>query len=166
MPLSKAQWEQLPPDVKARYPKPGSNLGLWLVGALAIVTVSAFVGLGFSKYVDLPATGKLTGFEIPNESVVITRFEVNRDPGTRVTCALRAQDDRRVDVGYAWVEIVPSDERVSALSYPLATRSLAVLVEILGCSAGTEVTGVPLPQVEPGTELPEQPAPGRKPPNL
>ncbi len=166
MPLTKAQWEQLPAAVKARYPKPGSNLGLWLIGAAAIAVVAAFIGLGFTKYVDLPAAGKLTGFEIPSETVVITNFEVNRDPGTVITCALRAQDERRIDVGYAWVEIAPSEQRVTAVSYPLASRSLAVLVEVLGCSAGTEVTGVPLPQIEPGTELPEQPAPGRKPANL
>lgn len=166
MPITKSQWEALPPQVKSRYPKPGSNLGLWLIGITAATVVAAFVGLGFSKYVDLPAAGKLTGFEILDATTVDTNFEVNRDPGTTVTCALRAQDDRRIDVGYAWVEIAPSENRVSAISYPLETRKLAVLVEVLGCSAGTEVSGVPLPQLEPGTELPEQPAPGRLPPNL
>lgn len=166
MPLSKSQWEQLPTEVQARYPKPGSNFGLGLIGVLAAVVVASFVGFGFSKYVDLPAAGKLTGFEILDQNTVQTRFEVNRDPGTVITCALRAQDDRRIDVGYAWVEISPSDSRVSSVSYPLATRDLAVLVEVLGCSVGNSVTDVPLPQIEPGTELPEQPAPGRRPPNL
>lgn len=166
MPISKSQWEQLPAEVKARYPKPRSNFGLWLIGLVAIAVVTVFISQGFLKYVDLPAAGKLTGFEIPSPTVVITKFEVNRNPGTTVTCALRAQDDRRIDVGYAWVTISPSENRVSAVSYPLATRDQAVLVEVLGCSEGTEALGVPLPQIEPGTQLPEQPAPGRLPPNL
>lgn len=166
MALSKAQWEQLPPDVKARYPKPGSDLGLWLVGISAALVIASFVGFGFNRFVALPADGKLTGFEIVDDSRVQTDFEVNRDPGSTITCALRAQDERRIDVGYAWVEIAPSEQRVSAISYPLTTRKLAVLVEVLGCSVGSEVSGVPVPQVEPGTQLPEQPAPGRIPPNL
>ncbi|MDA2975372.1 MAG: DUF4307 domain-containing protein [Actinomycetota bacterium] len=166
MSLSKDQWEQLPPQVQSRYPKPSSNLGLQLVGTLAIITVVAFLGLGFDKFVKLDAGGKLTGFVITNASTVQTSFEVSRKPGTVVTCALRAQDERRIDVGYAWVEIAASENQVSSLQYPLATRKLAVLVEVLGCSAGTDVTGVPPPQLEPGTKLPAQPAPGRVPPNL
>ena len=166
MPITKSQWEQLTPEVQARYPKPGSNFGLWLIGTLAAAVIAGFVGFGFSKFVDLPAAGKLTGFEIQSDNTVLTRFEVSRDPGTLITCALRAQDDRRIDVGYAWVEIAANNERVTALSYPLATRDLAVLVEVLGCTAGTSVTGVPVPQIEPGTQLPEQPAPGRLPPGL
>jgi hypothetical protein len=166
MPLSRSQWEQLPSDVKARYPKPGNDRGLWLIGIVAAAVVAAFVGLGYEKYVSLPAVGKLTGFEILDNETVRTDFEVNREPGETITCALRAQDDRRVDVGYAWVEIAPSSDRRTAVSYLLATRKLAVLVEVLGCSVGKEVTGVPLPQIEPGTQLPEQPEPGRLPPNL
>jgi hypothetical protein len=166
MTLSKSQWEQLAPEVKSRYPKPGSNRGLVLIGVVALLTVTAFLGLGFSKYVLQPAAGKLTGFEVVNETLIKTNFEVSRAPGTLITCALRAQDERRIDVGYAWVEIAPSDQRVTSLQYPLATRKLAVFVEVLGCSVGQEVTGVPVPQIEPGTELPAQPAPGRVPPNL
>jgi hypothetical protein len=166
MALTKSQWERLAPEVKARYPKPGSNAGLLVVGLLALLTVIAFIGLGFSKYVVQPASGKLTGFEVVDETLIRTSFEVSRAPGTLITCALRAQDDRRVDVGYAWVEIAPSEQRVSALQYPLATRKIAVLVEVLGCSVGQQVTGVPAPQIEPGTKLPAQPAPGRVPPNL
>lgn len=166
MALTKSQWERLPPQVKARYPKPKSNFGLILIGLSASIAILLFVGLGFQKYVNLPAAGKLTGFVIVDATLVQTNFEVNRDPGTVITCALRAQDERRIDVGYALVEIAPSDQRISALSYPLATRDLAVLVEVLGCSVGSEVRGVPLPQIAPGTELPEQPAPGRRPANL
>lgn len=166
MALSKAQWEQLPPDIKVRYPKPGSNLGLWLVGIVAATVIAGFVGFGFNRFIAIPADSKLTGFVIVNDSKVQTDFEVNRAPGVTITCALRAQDERRIDVGYAWVEIAPSDERVSAVSYPLATRKLAVLVEVLGCSVGSTVIGVPDPQIEPGTQLPMQPAPGRIPPDL
>jgi hypothetical protein len=164
MALTKEQWEKLPPDVQSRYPKPSSNFGLKIFAVAVSVVVLGFLIMAFPRFVNLEVDSKLTSFKIVDENQVITEFEVKRDLNTEITCALRAQDDRRVDVGYAWLTIKPSNVESELINYPLATRSLAVLVEVLGCSVGDSVAAVPAPQVEPGTQLPDQPAPGRKPP--
>lgn len=74
------------------------------------------------------------------------------------TCAIRAQDSNRVDVGYAYLVLRPESAR--SQTYRLATRAPAVFAGVLGCQPGVATDRLPPPQFAPGVKPPAQPPPG------
>ena len=73
-------------------------------------------------------------------------------------CVLRAQDQRKTDVGYATLTL-PAGEKRFDVTYGLKTESRAVLAQILGCS-NTLPVRVPPPNFPPGVVIPAQDPPG------
>jgi hypothetical protein len=82
-------------------------------------------------------------------------FEVRRDGADDVVCVLRAQDSKRIDVGYAEIDIPPGDDYV-LVNYSLRTVAPAYAVEVLTCARPAELR-TPGPQFPPGIAVPEQP---------
>ena len=82
-------------------------------------------------------------------------FTVERDGADEVVCILRAQDSKRIDVGYAQIDIPPGEDAVT-VDYSLRTVAPAFTVEVLACERPGELR-VPGPQFPPGIAVPEQP---------
>lgn len=84
-------------------------------------------------------------------------FQVVNDRATDVVCVVRAQDENRIDVGYATVTVpAGSSDDVIITTYALRTLAPAYTAELLGCAAG-QGPRVPGPQFPPGVVPPAQP---------
>ena len=82
-------------------------------------------------------------------------FEVQRRASDELICILRAQDSKRIDVGYAEI-VIPAGEPTVRVDYSLRTVAPAFAVEVLACGLPGELR-VPGPQFPPGIAIPDQP---------
>ncbi len=128
-----------------------------------VVALVVLAGLGFVAAIGLvtlrliaPSVQYrvLAWNDVAADHVEVT-FEVRRSEFQDVVCVVRAQDEQRIDVGYAEVT-VPRGTTYEQVTYPLRTLAPAYIVEVLGCAAGgpPRVTG---PQFPPGVVPPPQP---------
>jgi hypothetical protein len=141
--------------MQERYGLDRRPVGRWIgVGVLVAVFVAiiAFVTVALSgSRVD----ARLVTWHVAAPDRVDMRIEVRRPAGTAVTCVLRAQDQHRIDLGYATLDLPPGADRV-VVDYALRTLAPAYTAELLGC----DVDGapqVPPPQFPPGVVPPAQP---------
>lgn len=148
-------FRELSPQMRERYGiRPTSRWAITaaVLAALVFIGASALVAL---RLVSPSVTFRLLAWsDIAADRVDVT-FEVRRGEQQEVTCVVRAQDDRRVDVGYASVTL-PRGTTYEQMTYPLRTLAPAFIVEVLGCEAGgpPRVVG---PQFPPGVVPPPQP---------
>jgi len=98
---------------------------------LAFVGILAFVTFGVTRN---PIESRLVSWDAAPDHVVIT-IAVTRPPEAEVTCVVRAQDENRVDLGYATVVLPPGDGDV-LLDYALRTLAPAYTAEQPSSSAG------------------------------
>lgn len=125
---------------------------------IAIVTVIFAVGVGFATF---SMSQKSIQFKLLTWSVVSPeradlQFEVRRIGSDALDCVVRAQDSKRVDVGYSVVTI-PSGNDLEEVNYSLRTLAPAFVVEVLTCVKSGEPTRVPGPQFPAGIAPPPQP---------
>mgnify|MGYP006273105529 CR=1 FL=1 len=90
-------------------------------------------------------------------------YQTAADSTTVVTCALRAQDSRRIDVGYAYLRLAGTAGAQRTITYTLSTTAPAVAAELLGCQLGDDMSRLPAAQFPPGVKPPAQAPPGRAP---
>ena len=146
----------LPPDLQARY---GIGRRSWLpllagvIGAAAFVAALAFVTFNL---VSPKVTYTLLAWNDISADRVDVTFDMRRAEDWDVYCVIRAQDESRIDVGYAVVGI-PRGTSYEQITYPLRTLAPAFVVEVLACEAGQPPTRVVPPQFPPGVVPPEQP---------
>jgi hypothetical protein len=141
--------------MQERYGMDRRPVGRWIgvtALTLAFVAVLAYVTVGLTRN---SVESRLLSWKDVGADRVDVAFEVRRSADDDVTCVVRAQDEDRVDVGYASVAIPPGDERVR-VDYSLRTLAPAYAVELLGCTAGRPPS-VPPPQFPPGVVPPDQP---------
>lgn len=144
----------LTPALRARYgllPVPLWKRGIAALAALLVV--GAVLLLGWTA-ANPAVTASLLTYRVVSPEQVLIIFEVTRPAEQAVTCVLRAQDIDHHDVGYATITIPPGPALVRG-EYSLATRTNAVVGEVLGCSAEGPPR-VPAPQFPPGTANPPQ----------
>ena len=101
---------------------------------------------------------QLVGFSVNSDTSVTVRWEIYRGQLETAFCAVRAQNDQRIDVGYAIVE-VSGGPSLATMTYDLTTESRAVLAEVLGCGPTADLQ-VPPPDFPPGIKAPAQQSPG------
>ena len=122
------------------------------------VILAAFVGAMVFVYVGVsgnPVESRLVAWDDVAPDRVDITISVNRPADAEVTCVLRAQDENRIDVGYATV-VLPPGEATVLLDYSMRTLAPAYTAELLGCSIDGPPTVSP-PQFPPGVVPPEQP---------
>lgn len=90
-------------------------------------------------------------------------YQSRGDATSFVTCAIRAQDARRIDVGFAYLRLRGTAGKQRTVSYTLTTTSPSVAAELLGCQSGDGTERLPTAQFPPGVKPPAQPAPGYAP---
>lgn len=149
---------ELPLHIQQRY---GLNRRNKIPGAMAAILATVVaLGMAMANYrQDHPSINwGLRSFSVQSAKNVSVVWEVSRSANQDTYCVIRAQDDKRMDVGYATVLVAAGNEKVTA-SYELATESLAVLVEVLGCATSPEMR-VPPANFPPGVKIPAQVPPG------
>ena len=103
---------------------------------------------------------RLSAFTVNSDTSVTVSWQIARPANTTVYCVLRAQNDKRVDVGYATVTVEkPGSVTEVNEIYTMRTESKAVLAEVLGCSVN-KAQRVPAPDFPPGVQIPAQDPPG------
>lgn len=135
------------------------------IAALA-VALAGYLWWAFFVGANPPVTAQLLTYNITSESTVSIIFETTTRPGLQgpFTCVIRAQDDQRIDVGYALYDVRPTNGAKRTNQWTLTTRKPAQFVEVLACGQGRERPAqAPAPQFPPGVKAPEQVAPGRAP---
>jgi len=150
--------QELPEHLQRRY---GVRQSRWRATVTGIVLTGMLLGgLGFIvlQHKNPTLAWRLDAFKVQSATQVFVKFTVDRQNGKTSYCVLRAQDDRRADVGYATVA-VPLGQGQVTMVYPLVTESQAVLAEVLGCATQTQ-QHVPGPNFPPGVKIPAQPSPG------
>jgi hypothetical protein len=119
---------------------------------LAFVGALAFVSVGLTSN---PVESRLISWDDVAPDRVDMTIQVRRPATDEVTCVLRAQDQQRIDVGYA-VVVIPAGEQQVLLDYALRTIAPAYTAELLGCAVDGPPS-VPPPQFPPGVVPPPQP---------
>ena len=124
-----------------------------LLGALALPFATRFAWQASSQQgvLSMPAFRVVDGTHIEADLLYAPKAEV-------FTCAIRAQDTNRVDVGYAYLVLRPGSTR--SWTYRISTRAPAVIAGVLGCQPGVATDQLPLPQFAPGVKPPAQSPPG------
>ena len=147
--------DQLSPEMQERYGlnhRGRSGVVITVIVAVAFLTAVAFAGV------------MLVRDNIRHELVVWTvvapdradaTFTVERTGADEVVCVLRAQDSKRIDVGYVEIDIPPGEDNVT-IDYSLRTVAPAYAVEVLTCERPGELR-TPGPQFPPGIAIPDQP---------
>lgn len=129
-----------------------SPMILTVLVAVAFLAAVAFAGAMLARN-DIQFL--LLRWEVVADDRADATFEVRRDGAEEVVCVLRAQDSKRIDVGYAEIDIPPGDDYV-LVEYSLRTVAPAYAVEVLTCARPEELR-TPGPQFPPGIAIPEQP---------
>lgn len=150
--------DQLSPEMQQRYGLDRRPIGRYVAVAvlvLAFVATLVIVGILITRP---KANVRLIEWRIVGPSRVDVTYQVDRPAGLDVTCVIRAQDAKRIDVGYALEELPPKSEGDADIhEFSLATLAPAATIEVLGCGTPGEIR-VPPPQFPPGVVPPEQPA--------
>ena len=125
---------------------------------VAVVVLVFVAALGF---VTFSMSQKSIQFQLLTWSVISPertdlRFEVRRIGNEALDCVFRAQDSKRIDVGYS-VVTVPSGSDYEQVDYSLRTLAPSFAVEVLTCVPTGEATRVPGPQFPAGVAPPPQP---------
>jgi hypothetical protein len=144
--------------MQARYGTARRGTTPFLITVLVLIIVAACWGGWHYKQSNPIVSSRLAAFKVISDNQVNITAEVSRPANTTTYCVLRAQNIRRIDVGYSTVT-VPAGRETVVFTYPLNTESLAVVAEVLKCSA-TLPMRVPPPDFPPGVKIPNQPLPG------
>lgn len=147
--------DQLSPEMQARYGLNQRRSFGWIVTivvAVAFLAAVAFAGVMMARD---NVQFLLLRWEVVADDRADATFEVRRNGAEEVVCVLRAQDSKRIDVGYVEIDIPPGDDYV-LIDYSLRTVAPAYAVEVLACERPDELRG-PGPQFPPGIAIPEQP---------
>jgi hypothetical protein len=143
--------------MRERYGLNGRPVGRRIAVAVVVlgfVGVLIWVTIGVSS--DNIQTRLISWGVVGPDRVDIT-YQVRADATTPIECVLRAQDENRIDVGYAEVIVPPSAvDDVVISNFALRTLAPAYTVELLGCATGA-APKVPPPQFPPGVVPPDQP---------
>lgn len=153
--------------LSARYGSPGhSNRKTVAIVSLLAAALAAYLWWAFFVGANPAVTASLLTYDITSPSSVTVTFETKTRPGLQgpFTCVIRAQDDERIDVGYALFDVRPTNGAPRTIEWVLTTRRAAQFVEVLACDQGVERPAkAPAPQFPPGVLPPQQVAPGRAP---
>ncbi len=142
--------------MQARYGLDRRPVGRWVGAAVVIVVFVAALGWVTVSLSGGAVQERLVSWDAAAPDHVNVTFEISRrEPAAEVRCVVRAQDQDRIDVGYATVVIAPGAAQVST-DYALRTIAPAYTTELLGCAVG-EAPRVPPPQFPPGVVPPAQP---------
>ena len=147
--------DQLSPEMRERYGLDRRPIGTWVAAGGLIVAFIGVLGILSLQINANPIEFRLVAWSVASPERVDVTFSVNRPAEAEVICVIRAQDENRIDLGYATVTLAPGS-RDELVEYPLRTLAPAFTVELLGCSVDGPPGVVP-PQFPPGVVMPDQP---------
>ncbi len=150
-----SQW---PAHIKERYGLTKKSKLPFLIGLLVASIVGLGLGMANYRQVNPVIDWYILSFDVQSDKRVNVEWQIARQENRETYCVVRAQNEKRQDVGYATVVIPPGDAKTTA-TYGLNTESLAVIAEVLGCAYKKEMR-VPPADFPPGVKIPVQDPPG------
>ena len=141
--------------MRTRYGLDRRRLSPLVVGVIIVVAFLAAVAFAGIMSVRDNVDYQLIRWTVVGPDRADATFDVTRNGADEVVCILRAQDSKRIDVGYAEI-VLPPGEATVTIDYSLRTVAPAYTVEVLACERPGELR-VPGPQFPPGIAVPEQP---------
>ena len=141
--------------MRTRYGLDRRRLSPLVVGVIIVVAFLAAVAFAGIMSVRDNVEYQLIRWTVVGPDRADATFDVTRNGADEVVCILRAQDSKRIDVGYAEI-VLPPGEATVTIDYSLRTVAPAYTVEVLACERPGELR-VPGPQFPPGIAVPEQP---------
>ncbi|MFC5339018.1 DUF4307 domain-containing protein [Leucobacter denitrificans] len=109
----------------------------WAVGGAAVVIGALVIGFGSWQQDTLEV--KNIGFSLNKDQAesgiytATTRFEVNTDPGVRVSCAVEALNTSKATVGWKVVDLPVIDTRSQDVTVNVITIGPATAVNAKSC---------------------------------
>jgi len=149
---------QLPEHLRARYGQTNSRWQGFIATSLVVTAILGLIGFTQYRIANPSVEGELVAFKVISPTQIDVRWKVQRKQDQVIYCAIRAQDIRKTDVGYAIVRVAPG-AKIGQARYSLTTNGIAVLGEVLGCGASAKLR-VPPANFPPGVQIPEQKPPG------
>lgn len=104
---------------------------VWSVVAILAVAASWFIIDTFGN----PVQAELHSWDPPEDGVMPVTVEVDRPPGTELTCELVAIDNRYVVVGQLTLDIPASPDRRERIDAAIPLRGDGIAPNLQGCSA-------------------------------
>lgn len=105
----------------------------WVIGAVGVAVMTALaVWFGVASVSGKPNWVN-TGFDVTATEEVQVRFDLRRDPGRVVECAVEAQDESRFVVGRTTTRIEATADSPSRHIATVATTSRAVTGYVEDC---------------------------------
>lgn len=153
------QTRDIPPHLHARYGITPPSRWRWLAWALVAAFFVPVLTYAASRYVATQsATYTVYSWAVSahGDSVRVT-VHTSSAP-QRQWCAIRAQDVRHFDVGFA---VLPIAGRATSTTFTMATLAPPLAVDVLDCRG--DPYALPGPQFAPGVRPPAQPAPALAP---
>lgn len=109
----------------------------WTLASAAIVVGG--VVIAFGGWQQSTTEFQNIGFTLQNDASAnsmhsaTTRFEVNADPGARVSCAVEALNTSKATVGWKVVDLPPIDSRSQTVSVDIVTLGPATAAHAKAC---------------------------------
>ncbi len=152
---NESEW---PEHIKQRYGLTKKSKSPIFIGLIVASIVGLGLGMANYRQVNPALDWYILAFDVQSDKRVTVDWQVARLENRDTYCVVRAQNEKRQDVGYATV-LIPAGEAKTTVSYGLNTESLAVLAEVLGCDYDTQMR-VPPADFPPGVKIPAQDSPG------
>jgi len=109
-------------------------LGFAAAGAVLVAVVAWVVWVGlFTPSASLEVRDLGYSSLSPEDTTVEIRFEISTDPGTPVSCALQALNDKFAIVGWKIVDIPPGEQRTRSFVETVRLSEPAVTGLIYRC---------------------------------
>lgn len=122
------------PELMAqRYGRRSSRRATVVVAGIAALLVLAWVVWQAVALTGNTATSENVAVEIVDPGRVDVTFSVITDPGTTVSCRVRAVSSTFAEVGVREVTLGPVEERVTTVTVQVSTVEEATSGEVLGC---------------------------------
>lgn len=110
-----------------------SRRGMVVVAGVAALLVLAWVVWQAVALTENTVTSENVAVEIVDPGRVEVTFSVITDPGTTVSCTVRAVSSTFAEVGLREVTLGPVEERVTTVTAEVSTVEEATSGEVLGC---------------------------------
>lgn len=91
--------------------------------------------LAYDRFSSARTSVGLLGYRVVSDRAVEVTFEVRKEPGATVRCALVARDADKRTVGSAHATVGPAERDLVRVVERVATTARAATVEVTSCSA-------------------------------
>ncbi|MDP9418282.1 MAG: DUF4307 domain-containing protein [Actinomycetota bacterium] len=122
-----------PPAGRYGHGPRGSRRLRGVLAVLLLAALTAYVVWVGLHHASPPVRAGVLAYDVVGDDRVDVRLEVVREPGTPVSCRVRARDRAGHTVGTVDATVPPAGPQHQVVTVPVPTRARAVIGELLRC---------------------------------